>query len=218
MALDRLKESLKDGVILIVPFVVVILVFNVLMGWAMKVVNPLVQSAGLAAYTANNELLAQILAGTGVILFVAVLGFIYSSTWTLRWRKGLGKFINFIPLFGTIYLSVRQVASSLTGSESRFKKLVMVEYPRKNLYNIGLMTSKAPGPIQEEGESTRYTVFLPNSPNPTGGWTIVVPEEEIIEVDMSVQKGLKLLMTTGMAFEDKELPEELSEMEEEDKE
>jgi uncharacterized membrane protein len=195
---------------------VVILVFDILMSWAMKVINPVVTAIGLANYTARNELLAQGLAGIGVLLFIAVLGFIYSSTWTLRWRKGLGKFINFIPLFGTIYLSVRQVASSLTDTESRFKKLVMVEYPRENLYNIGLMTSKAPGPIQEEGESTRYTVFLPNSPNPTGGWTIVVPEEEIIDVDMSVQKGLKLLMTTGMAFEDEELPEELVNIEEEE--
>lgn len=152
-----------------------------------------------------------------MILFVALLGFMYISTWTIRWRKGLGKFINFIPLFGKIYLSVRRVASSLTGTESRFKKLVMVEYPRKNLYNIGLMTSKAPAPIHEEGEITLYTVFLPNSPNPTVGWTIVVPEEEIIDVDMSVQKGLKLLMTTGMVFEDEELPNGLSEMEKEDK-
>ena len=214
MAFERLKESLKDGIILIVPFVVIILVFDILMSWAMKVINPVVKAIGLASYTANNELIAQVLAGTGVILFVAVLGFIYSSTWTLRWRKGLGKFINFIPLFGTIYLSVRQVASSLTSTESRFKKLVMVEYPKDNLYNIGLMTSKAPAPIQEEGESLRYTVFLPNSPNPTGGWTIVVPEEEIIDIDMSVQQGLKLLMTTGMAFEDKELPGELSDIEE----
>lgn len=212
MVVSRLKESLKDGILLIVPIVVVVIVFNLLMNWALKVVNPLVAATSLASYTSNVQILAQIIAGIGVLGFVTLLGFIYTSTWTFRWRKGLGKFINFIPLFGTIYLSVRQVASSLTDTESRFKKLVMVEYPRKNLYNIGLLTGKAPRPIQEEGETERYTVFLPNSPNPTGGWTIVVPEEEIIEVDMSVQKGLKLLITTGMAFEDDELPEELSDL------
>ncbi len=213
MVLGRFKESLKDGVILIVPFVVVLFVFNILMDWALKVVNPIVRATGLAAYTSNIEIVAQVMAGVGVVLFVALIGFVYTSTWTFRWRRGLGKFINFIPLFGTIYMSVRQVASSLTGTDSRFKKLVMVEYPKENLYNIGLLTSKAPKGLQEEGESDRYTVFLPNSPNPTGGWTIVVPEEEIIDVDMSVQRGLKLLMTTGMAFEDDELPKEVSDIE-----
>lgn len=212
MVVARLKESLKDGVLLIVPIVVVVLVFDLLMNWALKLVNPLVGATGLATYTSNIEILAQVIAGIGVLAFVTLLGFIYSSNWTLRWRKGLGKVINFIPLFGTIYLSVRQVASSLTDAESRFKKLVMIEYPRENLYNIGLVTSKAPRGLQEEGKTERYTVFLPNSPNPTGGWTIVVPEEEIIEVDMSIQKGLKLLVTTGMAFKDEELPEDLSDV------
>lgn len=204
----RLKRSLIDGVLLIVPFVVVVFVLNLLVKWASLIINPLVKETRLVQYTSNIEIVAQIIAGIFVIALIILLGFIYTSKWSLKLRMKLGKVINFIPLVGTIYLSVRQVASSIGETESRFKKLVMLEYPRDNIHTLGLVTGSAPKALTREG-SRSFSVFIPNSPNPTGGRTIIVPEEEIIEVDMSVQKGLKLMLTTGIAFGDEELPEEL---------
>lgn len=207
---SRLKRSFIDGILLIVPFIVVIFVLNLMVNWASVVINPLVSQTRLVQYTSNIEVVAQVLAGGLVLLLIVFLGFVYTSRVGLVLRSKLGRFISFVPLLGTIYLSVRQVASSIGETESRFKKLVKLEYPRENIYSLGLVTGKAPSSLSEEDEIT-YTVFLPNSPNPTGGKTILVPEEELIEVDMSVQKGLKLMLTTGMAFEEKELPEELKE-------
>ncbi|MFB6145345.1 MAG: DUF502 domain-containing protein [Candidatus Nanohaloarchaea archaeon] len=56
----------------------------------------------------------------------------------------MGKFLHFVPLFGTVYLSVRQVATAIGATDSRFKKLVRIEYPREGIYCLGLLTSKAP--------------------------------------------------------------------------
>lgn len=202
----RIKQSFLDGVLLILPFVVVAFVLSLLVNWATIIVNPIVRETRLVNYTSNIEVLAQIIALVVVFCLIVVLGFAYSSNRSTGWRRKFGRFIDFIPLLGTIYLSVRQVAASISDTGGRFKRLVVLEYPRENIYRLGLVTSSGP---EIPGKQDLVSVFLPNSPNPTGGEYVVVPEDEIIEIDMSVQKGLKLVMTMGIAFRDDEIPVEI---------
>lgn len=206
-----LKNNFLAGLLLILPFVVVIIVIKFISNWTLIIINPIVRETRLVQYTSNIEIIAQVIAGAFVFSLLIFLGYFYSSSWGSSARRKFGKFVNFIPLIGAVYLSVRQVARSIGEKESNFRKLVLFEYPRENVYSLGLLTSKAPLEIQKKSEENLYSIFVPNSPNPTGGRTVLLPESEFQELDMSVQKGMKLMLTTGMAFEEENLPEQLKE-------
>ena len=194
----RLKNSFVAGVLLIAPLVVTVLVGRVIVGWTLGVVGPLVEWTGLAAYVANDALLAQILAVVLILLTVTALGAL--AQWTIAQRVfgGVGRVVNFVPLVNTVYSSVRQVASSLVDRDSRYESVVLVEYPREGVYSIGLVTAESPRAVESVAGEETYNVFLPNSPNPTGGRLLVVPADQLHEIDMSVREGMRQIVTTGM--------------------
>jgi len=117
--------------LLVAPLVVTLLVGRIVVGWTLGIVDPLVQWTGLAAYVANDQLLAQILAVVLVLVTITVLGAL--AQWTVGQRVfgGVGRVVNFIPLVDTVYSSVRQVASSLVDRDSRYESVVLVEYPAR---------------------------------------------------------------------------------------
>jgi uncharacterized membrane protein len=129
-------------------------------------------------------------------LFTALIGFILR--WSLGrklfgiWEKLLAK----IPLVKNFYSPLKQVFSSLLGGgENRFKRVVIVEYPRKGLYSVGFVTSEISG---ETGKKL-LTLFIPSSPNPTTGWMLIVAEDEVVDSSMSIEQGVKLIFSGGLA-------------------
>ena len=204
----RLKNSFVAGVLLVAPLVVTILVGRVVVGWTLGIVNPIVQTTRLATYVANDTLLAQMLAVVLIVVTITVLGFL--AQWTVGQRVfgGVGRVVNFIPLVNTVYSSIRQVASSLVDRDSRYESVVLVEYPREGVYSIGLVTAESPDAVESVAGEEAYNVFLPNSPNPTGGRLLVVPADQVHEINMSVREGMRQIVTTGMgADSDTEVPE-----------
>jgi len=106
--------------------------------------------------------------------------------------------VNVIPLVSTIYSSVRQVADALVERRTAYDSVVLVEYPREGVFSIGLVTGESPTPVADFAGQDVYNVFLPNSPNPTGGRLVLLPEDQVHEIDMSVRRGMRLVVTTGM--------------------
>jgi uncharacterized membrane protein len=82
-----------------------------------------------------------------------------------------------------------------------------VEYPREGIYSLGFVTSESPSTVQNTVGEQVYNVYLPNSPNPTQGRFALVPEAQVQEVDMSVSRSIRLLVTTGIAEDQEELAE-----------
>ena len=78
-----------------------------------------------------------------------------------------------------------------------FKKAVLIEYPRRGIYSVGFFTQDTKGVIQESIEEDVISVFLPTTPNPTSGFLLFVPKEEVIELDLSVEEALKLVVSGG---------------------
>jgi uncharacterized membrane protein len=104
-----------------------------------------------------------------------------------------------IPLVRSIYSAVKQVMHSLfsNGGQS-FRRVLMVEYPRKGLWTLGFQTGVGLGEVQHRTDRDVVTVFIPTTPNPTSGFVIMVPREDAIELDMSVEDGLKFVMSLGV--------------------
>jgi uncharacterized membrane protein len=120
------------------------------------------------------------------------------------WEKLLSK----IPIIRNFYDPLKQVLSSLLGGKKdRFKRVVLVEYPRKGIYSLAFVTSEIVDPAIIAGEPTRrrrrpgpqfLTVFIPSSPNPTTGWMLIVPSTEVTSIDLSVEDGVKLIFSGGL--------------------
>ncbi len=105
-----------------------------------------------------------------------------------------------IPLVRTVYSSVKQILSSLlsTGSHS-FRKVMLIEYPRKGIWTVCFQTGQAATEIQSHIDKEVVMVFVPTTPNPTSGFIMAVPIEETRELDMDIETALKLVMSLGIA-------------------
>jgi uncharacterized membrane protein len=109
------------------------------------------------------------------------------------------KFVSTLPLARTIYTAMKDIISALQpGKKGRsFRQVVMIEYPRPGLKTIGFVTNELK--ITERGTSVEMvSVYLPNPPNPTSGFLILVPRDEIKILDMTVEEGLKLVLSGGI--------------------
>lgn len=103
-----------------------------------------------------------------------------------------------VPLLGKIYGFVKEISSTMLGDKKTvFQRVVLVQYPRPGIYAIGLVTSQTEGEAQVKTQSQMINVFLPTTPNPTSGFLLLVPEEQLIEMEMSVGEGMKMIMSGG---------------------
>ena len=115
--------------------------------------------------------------------------------------------INRVPLVNRIYLAVRQISDSFVqGGSIIFQRPVMFEYPRKGLYAIGFVTRDCRGPFCTLIGTEVSSIFLPTTPNPTSGFILFVPRDELIPLDMSVEDAMKLIISAGMVTGDIRLP------------
>jgi len=195
------RNSFITGLVLIAPLLITVYILQVLSGVVFSAIEPVVQESNLEQYTANVELVAQLIAIVAIVITIVALGFLAQRKIGQRLFGSLGRFVAVVPVVRTIYTAVRQISGSFTSGETSFDSLVLVEFPRMGVYAVGLVTGKSPAAVREvTGEPTR-NVFLPSSPNPAGGRLVFVPETQIHEVDMSVREGLGIIMTTGAGRE-----------------
>ncbi len=112
--------------------------------------------------------------------------------------RGLDVLLSRVPLLNKIYSTVKQVNEAFTtSSRSSFKQVVLVEYPRKGIYSIGFLTAEdVPEPRAVVGRPL-CGVFVPTTPNPTSGFLIMVPDEDVVRLKMSVADGIKYVISLG---------------------
>jgi uncharacterized membrane protein len=210
-----IKNSFVAGLLLITPLVVTVYVLRILVNWSFQFVNPVVQGTRLTQYTANIEAVAQLLAAVFIVGAITLLGYLAQKSVGQQLFGNIGRIMNVIPLVSTLYGSIRQVANSLVDRDTAYEGVVLVEYPREGIYSLGLVTGQSPPAIEAMSDQDVYNVFLPNSPNPTGGRLALLPEDQVHELEMSVRRGMRLVITSGMDGETvdefpgiEELPEE----------
>ncbi len=131
-----------------------------------------------------------------LILIVGVLTRLYIG----RFLVNLGdKIISKIPLGRGIYNAIKKFMSAIfTDREEKFRSVVAVEYPRRDCWVIGFVTSDAPSEFQAQTEEHLVNVFVPTTPNPTSGFLIMVPREEIRKLSMDIDEAFKLLISGGI--------------------
>ncbi len=109
------------------------------------------------------------------------------------------KVIHRIPLVRTIYGGVKQVLVTIfKPSGQAFRKVLLVEYPRRGMWSVGFQTGPVAKEVQSKTEKEMVTVFIPTTPNPTSGFLMMLPKEEAQELDMSVDEALKFVISLGV--------------------
>ncbi|MCB1104431.1 MAG: DUF502 domain-containing protein [Opitutaceae bacterium] len=143
-------------------------------------------------------LLWDVIATVIVLLLVTVLGYVSRHVFG-KYLLSVGERIMLgIPGVSAVYNTVKQIVDTF-GSQKRniFSKVVLIEFPRKGAWVIGFLTSKAKGEAQAKTQQDVWTVFVPTTPNPTSGFLVLVPRQDIVELDMSVGDGMKLIISGG---------------------
>lgn len=140
--------------------------------------------------------------GLGVVLSLLLLfatGLVVKNLFGGRIVAGLESLVLRIPVVGTVYGGAKTFSETvLTDKGKSFKQVVMVEFPRKGVYSIGFITSHELEEAQAKTEQVVTCVFVPTTPNPTTGFIILVPREEVVMMDMTVDEAFKMLLTLGV--------------------
>lgn len=149
-----------------------------------------------------QQYLKTYIPGMGIILLVCLILLvgIFARNFIGKKLGQLGeRILNRIPLVRNIYSSIKQLTNTIfLQGKSSFRGVVLVEYPRRGAYSIGFVTGHTRGEIQATTHETMVNVFIPTTPNPTSGFFILFPEEEIKHLNMSVEQGLKMIISAGM--------------------
>jgi uncharacterized membrane protein len=130
-------------------------------------------------------------------LLVTVIGLLaryYMGKRLIAWADGL---MLRVPVLNKIYGTIKQVDAAFTGNKNSFKTVVLVEYPRKGIFAVGFITSEHAEEVEQKTGEKCVCVFIPTTPIPTGGFMILVPEKEVIKLDMSVADGFKYIISIG---------------------
>lgn len=140
--------------------------------------------------------------GFGIIIGILILVLTGVFAANLFGRKLVGfweAILGRIPLVRTIYSSVKQVLETLFSSNSEsFRRVVLIEYPRKEIWSLGFQTNEALTAAREASEKDLVSVFVPTTPNPTSGFIVMLPAEDITQLDISVEDGFKFIISMGV--------------------
>ncbi len=136
-----------------------------------------------------------------LLVGIALVGFVGGLARNYLGRKMIqlvDQLMSSVPLLNKIYITVKQVNEAFsTGKKSSFKQVVMIEYPRAGTYSIGFVTSDEHHEASAKLGKNLLGVFVPTTPNPTGGFLLLVPEDQVTNLDMSVADGIKYIISLG---------------------
>ena len=111
------------------------------------------------------------------------------------WEAILGR----IPLVRTVYSSVKQVLETLfTSNSESFRRVVLIEYPRKGIWSLGFQTNEALAAAKEASGKDLISIFIPTTPNPTSGFIVMLPAEDVTQLDITVEDGFKFIISMGV--------------------
>ena len=131
------------------------------------------------------------------IIFITLIGFISLSFIGKRVLKIINDLLKKIPFLRTIYSAIGQMTESFANKKGKKKSVVLVQYPRKGSWAVGFATKDNRGEISKKTNSSLVNVFIPTTPNPTSGFLLMFPKEEVIYLDLTFEEASKFIVSAG---------------------
>lgn len=187
----RLKTIFTTGLLTILPLAVTVYFFYVIFNFLDNLVGDLIE-------TIFNYRLPGIGFVAGLLL-IMLIGFIATNIIGNRLIGFFDRLFQRVPISRSIYTSAKQIIDAFTvQGKNAFQKVVLLEYPRHGLYVIGFVTGQSRGEIQEKTAEETLNIFVPTTPNPTSGMLVLAPRHEVIELKMTVEEGMKVIISGGL--------------------
>ncbi|HET7174804.1 MAG TPA: DUF502 domain-containing protein [Gammaproteobacteria bacterium] len=192
----RLRRYILTGLIVWMPLTITIIVFQFIFGYADNLLLLLPDAWQPKALFGFN------IPGLGVAVVLIILfltGFL-ASNYLGRILFSLGnELMEHIPVVRSVYSAVKQISDTMFTNQGRsFSKVVMIRYPQKDTWSLAFQTSESLGEVNMKMPGHMVSVFVPTTPNPTSGFLLMVSQEDMIELDMSVDDALKMIISLGV--------------------
>ena len=205
----RLRRALLTGVAVIVPSVITLavlgVVFNAIYNYLDAFSTAIVPLLPPTTLPVDREIAIEIATPVVFVGSILLLGVAVESTRHGERAVDYADYaIEQIPGVGSVYQGFRQMSDAMLESDSgNFQEVVLVEFPTEDVYTLAFVTSETPDAVSGPTESGEMrTLFMPMAPNPVmGGHVLFVPERRIVDVDLTVEEGIRALVTSGVALE-----------------
>ena len=199
---NKIKNSFLAGLATIVPVALTVYVLQVILKITItlggKVSEPLKQFVDVTFPGFN--LLSSIIGLIFVIIILILVGALARNVLGRRVVKWLESIFKNIPLIGMIYTTTKQIMESISGGGAHsFEKVVYIQYPRKNIWTLGFVTSESTNQLNEEF----YHLFVPTTPNPTSGVFLIIPKEDTSDAGINVEEGFRMIVSSGIVSNNK---------------
>ena len=189
--LSSLRNNFIAGIVVLIPIGITlyltVFIINISSNLIPKEINP-------------NHYLPYNIPGLEIliaVLLITIIGWISLSFIGKRLFNFFETILNKIPIIRTVYSAVEQLIETFTNSKSDKKTVVLVEYPRKGVYAVGFATKENTGEIRKKAGKELMNVFVPTTPNPTSGFLLMFPKDEIIYLDLSFEEASKFIVSAG---------------------
>jgi uncharacterized membrane protein len=205
--LAHIRRGLVRGLFMVLPLLITVwllgLLFSVVNATLTPWVQRLLEWAGVPGIdrALGRHVGIPIVGLLLTVLFVYLLGLLGGNLAARRVITLFERLILRVPLVKSVYGSARQLLDAFSfGGKRSFSRVVMIEYPRRRLFTLGFVTTDVEHCLStSESPKTRVVpVFLPTTPNPTSGWMILVPIDELVVLDMTVEDAIKMIVSGGM--------------------
>jgi uncharacterized membrane protein len=196
---EILQRYFLAGLLVFLP-VVITLWF---LGWVIALMDGLLDV--LPAPVHPNSYLPFAIPGLGAIVtfgFILFLGVLTRGVATRRFLAAWDRILVQIPVFRGVYTAVQKLVQTFLGQAQANRQVVMIEYPRKGVYTVGFAMGRAWHELEKNNEVPLVNVFIPTTPNPTSGFYLLVPANDVAPLNLSMEEALKLITSGGLITPD----------------
>jgi len=195
--MTKIRSWFLTGIIVMTPLILTIYVAWAFITFVDNLVVPLVPFD----YRPSNYLPFSI-PGLGLIIvfiFTTFVGLLATGLFGRTLIRIWENILNRMPVVRSVYSAIKQILETVMATQSdAFRQAVLVQYPRKDIWAIGFVTGSTKGEVGKRVDKKMVNVFMPTTPNPTSGFLLFFPEEDLIFLNMSVEDALKLVVSGGM--------------------
>jgi uncharacterized membrane protein len=192
----KLRNYMIGGLLIWIPIMITV--------WVVRFLSGILDSSLLLLPPSwrPEAVFGTYVPGVGIILSLLLLlftGILVKNLFGGQIVAGFESLVRRIPVVGAVYGGAKTFSETvLTDKGSSFKQVVMVEFPRKGVFSIGFITAHELEEAQAKTEQEVTCVFVPTTPNPTTGFLVLVPRDEVVKMDMTVDEAFKMLLTLGV--------------------
>lgn len=186
----RIRQYFIAGLLVVLPLFISIYILSILIALLQQLLKPFTDLYFDGPTYGLEYLIA--------VVFIFLVGIIATNVFGRKLIEWGERILERIPIFRSVYIAVKQLMQTLTfRNKTAFKRVVIFEYPRRGIWQIGFVTYRGVGEIQEKTGESLVHIFLPTTPNPTSGHLVFIPIRDVKFLDMSVEEGLKLVFSAG---------------------